>query len=67
MSNPNKVLGKWLLRDVLNLKEDELLKYEKLQKIGIDSVKIDKQDDENYYINFASLDGYEGYLEQYEE
>jgi hypothetical protein len=62
MSNPNKALGKWLLRDILNLKEGELLTYQKLQTIGIDSVKIDKTDDENYYINFASLDSYEEYL-----
>jgi hypothetical protein len=63
MSNPNKALGKWLLRDILNLKEDELLTYKKLQIIGIDCVKIDKIDDENYNINFALLDGYEEYIE----
>jgi hypothetical protein len=63
MSNPNKALGKWLLRDVLNLKEDELLTYKKLQTLGIDCVKIDKVDNENFYINFSSLDGYEEYIE----
>lgn len=64
MSNPNKVLGKWLLRDVLELAEGELLTYEKLQQIGVDSVRIDKIDNENYSINFVSLGSYEEYLSQ---
>ena len=66
MSNPNKALGKWLLRDVLRLKEGELLTYEKLQVIGIDSIQIDKIDNNNYKINFVSLGRFEEYLEQYE-
>ena len=43
MSDPNKVLGKWLLRDVLGLKPRELLSYERLLQIGIDSVIIKKK------------------------
>lgn len=43
MSDPNKDLGKWLLRDVLGLKPKELLTYDKLLKIGIDSVIIKKR------------------------
>lgn len=43
MSDPNKVLGKWLLRDVLGLKPRELLSYERLLQIGIDSVIIKKR------------------------
>jgi len=66
MSNPNKALGKWLLRDVLELKEEEILDYKKLQTIGIDSVRIDKIDNENYKISFASLGSFEKYLEHYE-
>ncbi len=62
MSNPNKALGKWLLRDVLNLKEDVLLTYEKLQTIGIDAVRIDKYDDGNYAIHFATLGSYEEFI-----
>ena len=62
MSNPNKALGKWLLRDVLGLNEGELLIYEKLQTIGIDSIRIDKIDDENFKINFVSLDSFEEYI-----
>jgi len=43
MSDPNKALGKWLLRDVLGLQPKELLTYDKLLKIGIDSVIIVKK------------------------
>ncbi len=64
MSNPNKALGKWLLRDVLNLKKGEILTYSKLQEIGIDAVKIDKYDNGAYAINFASIGSYEGYIDE---
>lgn len=50
MSNPNKVFGEWILRDVLALKEGEILTYEKLKSLGIDSILITKGD--NYTINF---------------
>lgn len=62
MSYSNKALGKWILRDVLSLDEGELLTYTKLQTIGIDSVRLDKIDDENYEINFVALDSYEKYI-----
>lgn len=42
MTNPNIALANWLLKDVLQLKERELLTYKKLEIIGIDSVKIEK-------------------------
>lgn len=61
MSYSNKELGKWILRDVLSLSENELLTYDKLQRIGIDSVRIDKIDLENYEINFSSIDSFENY------
>ncbi len=63
MSFSNKELGRWLLRDVLELEDGELLTYQKLQTVGIDSVRIDKINDKNYEINFASLDSYENYLQ----
>lgn len=50
MSNPNKALGEWILIDVLALKEGEILTYEKLKSLGIDSILITKGD--NYTINF---------------
>lgn len=63
MSYSNRELGKWILRDVLSLAEGELLTYSKLEILGIDSVRIDKIDNTNYNINFASLGSYENYLE----
>ena len=63
MSNPNKELGQWLLRDVLKLQEGELLTIEMLENLGIDSVRIDKIDNENYMINFAKTYSYDEFIE----
>ena len=59
MSNPNSALGKWLLRDVLNLKEKDLLSYDKLQAIGLDTVVIYKIDNEHFDIDFTRVGSYE--------
>ena len=67
MSNPNLKLGEWLLRDVLNLKEKELLTYEKLQEIGLDSVVVYKIDNEHYDIDFTKIGSYENFLIDNEE
>ena len=56
MSNPNKALGLWLLREVLQLKEGELLKYDRLKELGIDSVILYKHSDEEYSIDFVKED-----------
>jgi hypothetical protein len=58
MSDPNKDLGRWLLRDVLKEKEGELITMEKLNAIGIDSVRIDKLADGEFEINFARSGSY---------
>ncbi len=63
MSNPNKALGEWILRDVLNLKEGELLTYKKLEDIGLDSVVIYKISDTEYEIDFAEIGSYESFEE----
>lgn len=59
MSYSNKELGKWILRDVLQLKDGELLNYKKLQFLGIDSVRIDKINNSEFEINFAKTGSYE--------
>ena len=64
MSNPNLELGKWLLREVMNLKEKELLTYEKLQVIGIDSVEVYKISDKVYKIDFRPMGTYDEFVEQ---
>ncbi|MBU1071266.1 hypothetical protein KKG65_02530 [Patescibacteria group bacterium] len=62
MSYSNKELGEWILRDVLKLNQEELLTYQKLQILGIDSVRVDKIDDTQFEINFASLGSYERFV-----
>lgn len=66
MSNPNLELGKWLLRDVMNLKQRELLTYEKLQVIGIDSVEVYKIGEKEYKIDFRSMGTFDDFAEQNE-
>lgn len=64
MTNPNKALADWMLRDVLMLQENELLTYDKLRKIGYDSVKITKSTNNDYFIDFTKLDEYESFIEK---
>ena len=58
MSNPNKDLGKWLLRDVLELPENTLITYEILQAKGFDTVLFEKIDDLHYKIDFTDSSVY---------
>lgn len=51
MSDPNSALGKWLLRDVMQLKEGELVTMEKLNHLGFNSVIIFKETERNYKID----------------
>jgi len=64
MSYSNKELGQWILRDVLGLNEGELLTYDKLQTIGIDSVRIDKISDDQFEINFSATGSYNNFTEK---
>ena len=64
MSDPNKDLGEWILRKVLQLPEGVILTYKKLEEIGIDSVRIDKINKNNFEINFSALNSYEKWIEQ---
>jgi hypothetical protein len=64
MSNPNSALGEWLLRDVLDLKERELLTYSKLERIGLDSVVIYKTGADRYDIDFTKAGSYESFRGQ---
>jgi len=61
MTNPNKSLSDWLLRKVFQLKEGELLNYEKMNVLGFDSVIITK-DAGNYKIDKGKLDSYENFI-----
>ena len=64
MTNPNKALSSWLLRNVLKLKEFELATIERLEILGIDSVMITKEKDREYYIDIQSWGSYERFIEQ---
>lgn len=64
MTNPNKDLSDWLLRKILKLKAGELLTYDKLKLIGIDSVRITKINNKNYKIDFAKIDSFENLITQ---
>ncbi|MEI6533673.1 MAG: NgoFVII family restriction endonuclease [Candidatus Roizmanbacteria bacterium] len=63
MSDPNADLGQWILRDVLKLKDRELLTYEKLERLGLDAVVIYKIDKSNYHIDFAKIGSYDEFLQ----
>lgn len=58
MSNPNSVLGKWLLRDVLHLQEGRLATIETLNVAGFDSVIVYKIDARNYRLDVCYSDSY---------
>lgn len=55
MSNPNSELGEWLLREVLRLDENELLTYDKLEEIGIESVMFEKNQAGEYKLDFIKV------------
>lgn len=59
MSNPNNVLGEWLLRNVFELPEGTVVTYAMLQKFGIDSVVFTKHGDLDYSVDFAEVGTYE--------
>lgn len=59
MSNPNSALGEWLLRQVMNLEEKELLTYEMLERLNIDSVIVYKHSEQHYSIDFCEMGSYD--------
>lgn len=61
MSNPNKALGKWLLRDVLKIPNGTLVTYDMLLEVGIDCVIFEKRDSK-YKIDFMDVGSYEKFL-----
>lgn len=59
MSNPNAKLGRWILREVLNLGYGELATYQTLRKVGIDSVTVYKQEEKCYSIEASTIGIYD--------
>lgn len=67
MSNPNKKIGEWLLREVLNVKYGTLLTKKMLDQIGIDSIKLSKRSDGNFYLDFVKSGSYEDFEKKYND
>jgi len=56
MSNPNKELGRWLLRDVLHLEEGTLVTMDMLDNLGVNAVMFTKEDKGKYSIDFTNIE-----------
>jgi len=65
MTNPNKALGEWLLRTVFELQPRELLTYEYLEVLGIDSVRVERHDDSTYSIDFCEMGTYDDFQSEF--
>lgn len=63
MSNPNRVLGKWLLRDVFEIKPGTVVTYEMLEKFGVDSVIFTKNFELDYSVDFSEIGTYEEFYD----
>lgn len=64
MTNPNKNLSIWLLRGLLQLKEEELATIEKLNDICFDSVVIYKKGINEYKIDKARFNSFEDFIQE---
>ncbi len=53
MSNPNKDLGRWLLRDVLHKKEGELVTMSDLNEFGFDCIRVEKENESTFSLSFG--------------
>lgn len=62
MSNPNKALGGWLLRDVFKLKKREVLTMDHLNRFGIDSLIIIKEKELVYRAEISRQAHFESFL-----
>jgi len=59
MSDPNKELGEWLLREQLNVPERHIVTYNDLQEKDVDSVIIYRISENEYEIRLHNFGGYE--------
>lgn len=62
MSNPNKALGKWLLRDIMKIPYGQLVTMEDLERLGFNSLMIQKIDDTTYNISVSRLESYRDFI-----
>ncbi|OIJ09311.1 restriction endonuclease [Anaerobacillus arseniciselenatis] len=67
MTNPNRLLGHWLLRHVLQIPVGKLVTIDMLESIGIDSVKLTKLSDNKFRIDFAKVGSYEQFENEFKD
>lgn len=53
MSNPNKDLGKWILRKILKIKPGQLVTYDDLAIAGFNSIVVTKGSEGTYHVNVS--------------
>ena len=64
MTKSNKGLGDWILRKALQLKENELVTIEMLDKLEYDSVIIIKEDENNYKIDIMKTNSFDKFIDE---
>lgn len=61
MSKPNKALGQWLIDDVLKVKSGNIVTYDLLENVGVDTVEIRKVNDGKFEIDFKQTGTYSSF------
>ncbi|WP_077212412.1 restriction endonuclease PLD domain-containing protein [Bacillus dakarensis] len=67
MTNPNRLLGHWLLRHVLQIPVNTLVTYQMLENVGIDSVKITKLSHVRFRIDFAKVGSFDEFENEFKD
>ena len=62
MSNPNKALGKWLLRDIMKIPYGQLVTMEDLERLGFNSLMLKKVNDTTYNISISRIESYRDFI-----
>jgi hypothetical protein len=65
MTNPNRELGHWMLRRVLQVPVGQLATYGMLENVGIDSVIVTKLSENHFRIDFAGIGSYTDFEEEF--
>ena len=65
MTNPNKDLGYWMLRKVLQVPVGQLVTYSMLENVGIDSVVVTKLAEDHFRIDFAGIGSFAEFNEEF--
>lgn len=58
-TDPQGALGEWILKDVLGLKNREIVTMDYLNELGIDSLRVIKLNDKQFRITVAETGAYE--------